>query len=218
MVRAARFSENFEYTTFESTSNILYNEKADVHPAAKPRQACLTGKTMKSLIMAPYHGLCALTNCYKQHLSIMFHTNRNCNNTTTTTSSTEKLVRGYDNVEAGSTAYGLQPASDEELRRQSKRSHVDYVFGLGPDAYSINNTATTTTTTRISKAKRSTATNTKSATTADIKPRTPDARTCWNQVYLSDTASEIANINTEYHNYLFSLGYTPEEAMALKAY
>lgn len=202
MARVSRFSENFEHVRFDSTSNM-----ADAHiPAQKPPQKpCQTfnaGKTMKLLMMKPFHGLCAITNTYKQHLNIMLNTNLR---TSSSSSSTKKQSKGHDVVEAGSTAYGLPPASEEELRRERERNHVDYVFGLGPDTCTINNT-----TAAITAINTNTNINTKKATTMpDLEFRTFDVRACWNQAYTSDTSSEIENINNAHNDYFNSTGYNP---------
>ncbi|QKX59455.1 uncharacterized protein TRUGW13939_06589 [Talaromyces rugulosus] len=192
MAGVSRFSENFEHTRLDSTSSNM----ADAHyPAQKPQKLCPSplcnaGKTMRSLMMKPYHGLCAITHSYKQHLNIMLNTNLN------TSSKSPELLKGHDNVEAGSTAYGLRPASEEELRHQRERIHIDYVFGLGPDAYNITDTTTINNTTT---------TTTKKAAMPDLKYRTFDVRACWIQAYTSDTSSEIENINNTYNDYLYSI-------------
>lgn len=210
MARVSNFFENFEYTRPDSILNMYDNTittTADAHPAqTTPQKPCPTqtktaGKsnTMKSLMMKPFHGLCAVATSYKQHLTTMVNTNLN---------TTETKVPEHDNVEAGSTAYGLRPASDEELRRQSEKNHIDYVFGLGPDACTINNSATKTTVAYTTSTSTSTAKNT--AVVADLKPQTLDVRTCWNQAYLSDTSSEIENINNACDELDFwSIGYNP---------
>jgi hypothetical protein len=190
MARVSRFSEKFEHTRFDSTSSNM----ADAHYQAQkpqkpcPSSLCNAGNTMKSLMMKPYHGLSAITHSYKQHLNIMLNTNLN-------TSSKSPELKGHDDVEAGSTAYGLRPASDEELRRQRERNHIDYVFGLGPDTYNITATTISNTTT-----------TTKKATMPDFEYRTLDVRACWNQAYASDTSSEIENINNTYNDFLYSIG------------
>lgn len=106
---------------------------ADVHPAqtSKPCEQVYpkAGKTLKSVMKKPFHGLCTITRCYMQHLNLM-----------ASTSTTSEQSQNPDVVEAGSTACDLESVYNKKVLD----GQLNYVFGVQPDT-SMYSTASTKT-------------------------------------------------------------------------
>ncbi|EED21121.1 hypothetical protein TSTA_083530 [Talaromyces stipitatus ATCC 10500] len=191
MARVSRFTEEFDLTSFPP----LERQTAMAEKAAL-MDIKSVAETKKTSSISPIKGFRRLATYYKRHFNQLVICNL------------RQISNHHDNenIEAGSmfSTYGARMASEAELKRQSERNHLDYIFYLGPDDESsiCNSTAF--------KANKSTSAVTKAHATAE--PRCPDAPTVWAQVYvITGYESEIERIKENTKATLEAFGIETDE-------
>lgn len=196
MARHSHFIEELGCNSYTPTCDLKTNMAVKAAPLAagyQPEAKIETSNTQKlarkpkkTICSGPIKGIRRLTLHYKRHITQLVTTNV----------SSSAHARNPCDVDAGSTSYGADMASVEELKRQSERNHLDYIFYIGPEDNDIPN---------MTRKKRTTTTSRVKVTT---ELRCPDAPTVWAQAYImqKDDLEVIERIEKCTRDHLISIG------------